>query len=483
MEIKMETTQIYLEDIYSDKKHLGSTIKFIPKTLVIKENVQGVKGIFTTKALAENVNLMSVTRTGSSLTLFRAYDEAREFLLPLGNERFYLDKFIIQASALYLRWTDKENAKKDILVTSNDLLSEYNNSPMICYGSTELIELRHKNSKNYRFLVSKAAALQRLLNILKVDEEYFRALLAYTQSRTFNTLGIIPVFDWINSATEFDANTALSFSDQSTFSFTTTKAIEAGDELLWSYNRKNAIDTWFAYGYIDPLRPIVAQLKIQLTEDELYRIKQVLVEKFNLAPENILTFLNADPTLWTVDLICYFKDLPSSYRELKAKNESIQSFNRARMLFRLLQIVRDGVCDSKLSYKILTGEIYSLDLAFEQSVLRTMRTALQEGLQDLHLNVQQFGKSRFGGVVDLSPYIQMRTAANNQWDEIFNDLENICAAPSLDSLIPELRIILNNNHLSQENIVAIIDKNISIKPSARLELIKLCLVDRKVWLS
>lgn len=474
----MAKTHRYLEDLYAEKKHLGAEIKFAPKTLEIKKNAQGVNGIFTTRALPVDYTLMSVNRAGSSLTLFRAYDEARTLLTPLGLEKFYLDKMIVLAAALYLRWTHPDNAKHDILVTSKDLIAEYKDSPMICYGSTELIELRGINAKNSLSLKLKAESLDNLLSKLDVNEHYFRALLAYTQSRAFGILGVIPVFDWINSATKDDSNTALAFDNPAQFSFKTLQNIEAGQELLWTYNQSDAIDTWFAYGYVDPLRPTSAQLNIPLTEAEIAGVIQIssLVlhwQKSTIFPPGVI-----NPSLWIMNLSCPSANLPSTYRARRAMEDSLSSFKNIRVMCRLLKATRDNISADQLSAKILSENECKLGTKFEISVLQTMYQAIQEGIQDLHTRVLKFQTGRFGRSVDIAPYIQMRESAAEQWCSILKDLLTLCEAPDQASYLIHLKAITGINELNSANAAATLHQLLNHQPCIRLKLIEQYLIGR-----
>lgn len=463
---------IHLEELWTNDINDGFNLTFPPHTIEVKDNINGARGLFLSKPLPAGTEVMSAPKVGGSITPLRATEEARELLLPLGNKRFHLEPSFILACAIYRRCKESQKGFDETLAPFLDITAEYSNSPMICTKTPELTRLVDDNDIVLR---ENAQETEELLSLLDVEQNPFRACMAYVQSRVWDGLGIIPGMDLMNSAYINDANTTFD-SNENKLKYVLLKDVEAGEELLWSYNSSDALSTWLNYGYLDPMRPIRTNLLTRITQDELDKMEAFLVSVGD--PKKALSFGSIDPLI-KKQVLFYPGNEQSNSHSLV--NNVVSHFNQIRGAFRCLSLIRAKRSLDTITQEDLGTNETRFGLDFERDVLTTIQQALSDGYDHTQERIKEFRQSKFGETVDITPYDDMVTEATEKWHHLLSIMQSACAAPDLDGFASILQQITGSAiDTKQSNIKALLTEMDAESPSVGLTLIRHHLIARKL---
>lgn len=423
----MPAATALLEALLAPKRGLGGAYRFAPGMLEVKRNRHGISGVFTRHALGSGDEIISVPILNGSMTPFRAFEEAAGLLAGLGPDRFNVSQEFAIAAAIYLRAT-AEGAADDILVTEADLAAAYAGSPMTSYDSLARAELLNSNNRD---ALAYAAELDRLIDTLGVDAELFRAILGYISSRAWKGVGVIPVLDWFNACYTDGANCAFRVMD-GRFCYVATKAVAAGEELLWNYNNANAVTTWLNYGYLDVERPTLAFLEIRIDASQRRALDELAQRELDLAPNAGASPTKVDACVFQRELLTPGQ-LSSDVHARKAVAACMKSFTTARAWFRMLAISEAQGGRAPVTLASINADELAFGTDVEAQALASMRAALVTGQQRLHERVAAFSRSAVGSRIDMTPYVEMADAACRTWDEALALACELCAAETADS--------------------------------------------------
>lgn len=436
------------EELIANKQGLGAKINFEPNTLEFKLNKHGVNGVFTRRSLSEGTDILSVQEKDGSLTPFRAYEEAQELLQKLGSDRYNLPAEFCLACAMYLRYMNAENRESDLLLSQTDIKSSYSGSPATAYGSKDFVSMVFSNSK---VELKKAIKQDEMINKMEVNRDLFRTMLGYANSRCWNNFGVIPVFDWLNSSYKEGAN-CIFIADGNCFLFRLLRDVEAGEELVWSYNDNTALLTWLNYGYRDYERPTLAFLEFNLSEEQVLSLESFVTENLSwLDKHDLFPSCRIDKC----QMNYYLRNpanLPTPTLLRKSITECLKSFIDIRTIFRAIVL-----CNEQQSYAIndskkQKGNDRNFGLELEQKVVAYMLSALKTGLMKVHQRVEQFKTTEVGRTIDMVPYVDMIEEANAAWIKALEVIETICLAKNIDDCIKVINSALDLNLNSKDEV-------------------------------
>lgn len=421
----------YLEEITSTKNHLGAEVKFEKNTFEVKKNAKGNTGIFTCKPIPANTLMMSVNRIGGSLSSLRAFEEAKEMLKPLGLDHFSLEEEFIITCALYLRWNNTNTRHNDILVTHQDLKAYYHDSPLNGFGSSALFELLGYNDHNSSYQKQLAAQQDHYISQLNVDETLFRLLLAKATVEAWANIGIIPILTWVNDADDQEPNASFTYLDNNDVGFTAQRSINAGEEIVWSFNHRDAIDTWFNLGYLEETKSIKARLHRRISQTDQQQLIRFATDNLKQSQKWVFPSGSVDPLRWAFDLPLPSKKIkmPSNYSQAIATCYS--QFQSIRKQFRMLILALEPPGTPPTTIKDLESDKPTWGVEFEQQVITSMQLAIDHGLKDVHQRAADFKASRFGQQINIEPYLNMRQTAATAWHDLLEKLKKIYAQPNL----------------------------------------------------
>lgn len=458
---------ILIEEVIAKKKNWEAEISFEPGMLEVKPNRHGINGVFTRHAIPLGSNVLSVPVKNGTLTPTRAYEEAQDLLQKLDANRDDLGTHFIIASAMYLRYMNPKTKDSDLLVTETDFRSSYSGSPVTCIGSKEFTLLLTPNNKEK---LDKAIKQDANINKMGVDQEVFRAMLGYAFTRCFCDYGIIPVFDWLNSAYDYGNNGTIVV-DGDHIHYKLTRDVEAGEELTWSYNDHDALLTWINYGYRDYERPTVTFLELSLSEDQLVTFEHFICEK--------LTYLNKDHVFpsWRIDkskmsfTLINPGNLPSPSLKSKSIEKCILSFIEVRTIFQAFIMSSEPQDpDNSKGLNPDTGELI-FDIDIERKVISCMLSSLKKGLSDAHQRVEQFKMSEVGRSIDMAPFIEMIEEANAAWSEALTLFNIILSTDNTAEFITAINSGLNLNIKSEDEIKSTLKKVDNEQPTLLTSLV------------
>lgn len=415
--------KVYLEAVTSKKSNLGANVIFENNALELKKNAIKKLGIFSCKPITENTIIMSVDLINGSLSPLRAYEEAAEMIKPLGLDHYYLEEEFIITCALYLRYKNSSTSPNDILVLNNNIKNDHTNSPLNCFGSYELDELLGYNDHTSAYRKQLAQQQDAYIKKLGVDETLFRLLLARTTTEIWNAIGVIPVLEWVNDAYNQDPNATFVHLQDNKIGFRALRQINKGEEIVWSFNNRNAIDTWFSFGYMCTTKPAAARLHRLLSQEELQQIR-FLKDKIKLPDKWNFQKGVSEPLRWTIDL-------PLPRKHSSDQNYKVQAamcynkFKEARTQFRVLLLSLSQSVPPSTTLHDLEDDKPSWGASIEKEVISEMHKAIESGLQDTLKRVHKFQASRFGQQVDLQPYIDLRVNAAKNWSQLLEQLEKL----------------------------------------------------------
>lgn len=438
------TQPIYLEELWTTECTYGAKINFPHNTIELKKNKNGIRGIFLSKDMSKGTEIMSVPKVGGSLTPLRAAENAREMLLPLGTQRYHLDDDFIISCAVYLECKKSSKKSKALTMSSLEMKTNYGNTPMSCWGSSELLQLTADNDSREK---NKFQQFNEYMSKIDIDDEnLFRASLAYTMSRRWIRIGIMPGMDLFNSS-YIGTNTLFEELDNR-YRFLLQKDVEAGEELTWRYNELGALRTWLTYGYFDQTRPFSAYLRYRTNENELERLENFISKTWDIPrkPENKI-----DPLIRELNLSSPGPALSSPEDIHSAIMESVQTFQEVRSGLRCLNLVKKEKDNGDYSQQDILGDSLNFGREFEHDVLDTMLKALSDGYKHVQDKVLAFSNSRFGTIVNVDPYTNITNTATNQWNKTLSMLKSICSAPDLASCIELINKTTGKNFDSKSN--------------------------------
>lgn len=436
-----------IEDVIAGKQGLGAEYKFEKNTFEIKPNQYGANGVFTRCSLPEGTEVISLPKLNGSLTPLRAYEESQELLKKLGPQRFNLAEKFILACAMYVRYTNTDTKDSDILITEPDFKAAYYGSPMTAYRSFELTELLGNNSR--RFL-EEATNMNKLIDKLDVDLELFRAMLGYTSSRNWAEVGLIPVLDRFNSSYLDDANCEF-FMKDGRLGFKLSRDVEVGEELTWMYNNADAITTWLGYGYRDDKRPTIAFVEIILNEEEKNRLEAFTIEKLGWKKKDMNPSDKINQHKFSQE-ITYVGKLADPALIRNAIIQSLGQFSALRQWFRVFILSSKENDVGTIAANHLDGDEFFFGLEFEKEVLASIRSALQNGLLQVHKRVEKFTSSEVGRPIDMADYIDMIESASKAWDTALAVVESICSVESNEECIKIINSKLNLDLQSKDEV-------------------------------
>jgi hypothetical protein len=455
-----------LEDLVFCKQGLGADYRFELGSLEVKPNRHGISGVFTRRPLAEGTEVISVPITSSSLTPFRAYEEAQKMLQKLGHGRFNVSNEFAIACAMYLRCHDNTKNKTDLLITEPDLKASYYGSPMTSYGSLARARLL---SGNNRVAVDQAAGMDEQIRRLGVDGDLFRALLGYISSRSWSAAGVIPVLDWFNASYANGANCDF-YTRDGRFSYAVIRDVAAGEELVWNYNNANAVTTWFNYGYIDNERPTLAFMEIRISEEERISLEKFAMEKLKLARNKIAANFKIDKCLFQRELLTP-GTLSNFIEGQRSIANAIASFANVRTWFRMLILSGDKK-DRGIGYSAINSDEPVFGLELEGKVIASMRVALANGLSENRKRVDRFSQSEVGRSIDMTPYVDMMTSACQAWEEALAVIEALCLARSREERVALINASLGSDIKTTDEIRPTLDRIDSERPSLTASLVR-----------
>ena len=437
-----------LEDLIANKTGFGAEWLFQPDTLEVKENKNGVKGVFAKIAIPKGTQILSMPQKNGSLTELRAYEEAMPLLKRIGDERFDVSRAFVLACAIYLRFLNASKNANDIFVTDKDIHLDYPGTPMTATGSEAVTCLLFPNSE---LLLKDAVKQDLLIKHLDVDENKFYAALAYVQSRNFERAGIIPVFDWFNSSYGNAANMAFCIQNNC-FVFEAIQDINSGTELTWNYNQHDAIITWYNYGYVDTERPTFASLELSIEKFPKDAFEEFVKIKLGYAASDYNQLGKVND--------CELDYRLSNPSEIKDKRElnrqtlrALLEFNFARSWFRTFVLFGTNEVKAHISEANLASDRNVFGIDIEQETISRMHAALKTGAENDNRRVESFSLTELGSAVDIEPYTQMKKKAYDAWNEVFSLLESLLSATSEAEMISVANKAFDLRACSREEII------------------------------
>lgn len=423
----------FLETMIAGKRNLGAHLQFEPKSISVGKNDHGVRGVFAVKDFKKGSEIISVEILNGSLTPFRAYEEAADLLIKIGEHRFNIPASFAIACAMYKRVINDHSKNIDICVTSEDMKTEYFGSPMSSFASVARSELLNSNNRPE---LDSAVAIERNIRKLDVDIVLFRSILAYVNSRYWKEAGIIPVFDWLNSAYGGDTNCNFVVKNDR-FIYIASRDISSGEELLWSYNESNAVSTWFNYGYIDKRRPSFALCEANLSSADFVKLREFMEIHLGSRADSASSIWKVDQKVFQAKILVPGKQSSRSdvYRSI---SNSLNGFVNARTWFRALVLSRRPDHQQRISHAALQEDDFAFGLATERAVIRAMREALAVGMRRTRSRARRFRRTDVGCGIDVSPYLDLVSEATLTWDNALDCLEVACLAPQPADCLVEL---------------------------------------------
>lgn len=471
---------VFFEELVAGKQGLGAEFTFEPNTLEIKPNKLGINGVFARRPLAEGTNILSVPIKNGSLTTLRAYEEAQEFLQKLGSDRYDLNFKFILACAMYLRYANDDTKDSDLLVTEPDLKSSYFGSPTTAFGSKDLTLLISPNNNE---VLETASKQEEVINKLGVDPELFRAMLAYVSSRAFDHYGLVPLFDRFNSSYNFGTN-CMFFIDENRLTYRLTKDVDAGEELVWCYNKSDALETWLDYGFIDDERPTAAFLEVNLSNEQQVNLESFITNKLTwlnrheLFPPSLVDKCKLSFKLMNVgkqptpallrssiaDCLNLYVGVRAIFRLIALSEQ--QSTRSSDMMAQLMSSssyndlspsFNDEQCNDSISVLDIQSYVPSFGLELERKATTYMLTALKTGLIEAHERADRFKASEVGRSIDMEPFNNIVEDASTAWVEALTAIESICSTRTIEECIPIINSSLNLHIMDKSEIQPVLE--------------------------
>ncbi|MEL6978178.1 MAG: SET domain-containing protein-lysine N-methyltransferase [Pseudomonadota bacterium] len=404
------TLPLLLEDVLASRENLGAQYLFERESIQISKNEFDVMGVFACRDYRKGSKIISLPIQSGSLTRNRAYEEALPLLKKLGVDRYNVGESFIISAALYLRHENGIDKGTDLMIPDPNLENKYHGLPMTAYGSLDRAKLLFDNDK---IALDDAAKMDERLSILGVDKMVFRYFLAYCVSRRWGSFGIVPIFDWLNSAYKEQANCRFSV-DGEHFSFIARRDIIAGEELVWDYNDSDARVTWLNYGYVDPRRPRHAFIELMVSEDQRDKFESFATERLGLTDLDVRRALKVNSCKFEYFLIEPGKNLSDDERRQEVLS-AIESFVSVRYWFRVLVISNSKNVSHKTKVPHPELDKVQFGMKFERQVTLTIISALQVGLKQERQRLEEFCTSEVGTTIDMSAYREMMEGATLFW--------------------------------------------------------------------